>query len=70
MQDIGKLLFILGLVLTVAGLILWKTGGLGFLGRLPGDISVSRSGISFHFPITTCIVISILLTLLIRLFRR
>jgi hypothetical protein len=50
--------------------VLWKTGGLGGLGRLPGDISVQRPGFSFYFPITTCIVISIILTLLMWLFRR
>jgi hypothetical protein len=67
MRDLGKLLFIAGLVMTIAGLLLWKTGGLG---RLPGDISVQRPGYSFHFPVTTCILISILLTLLMWLFRR
>jgi len=70
MRDLGKLLFIAGLVMTIAGLLLWKTGGLGNLGRLPGDISVQRPGYSFHFPVTTCILISILLTVLMWLFRR
>jgi hypothetical protein len=44
MREIGKTLFLLGLVLAGVGLILWKTGGLGGLGRLPGDISVQRPG--------------------------
>lgn len=70
MQDIGKLIFISGLVMAVVGLLIWKTGGLGGLGRLPGDISVQRPGFSFYFPITTCIVISIVLTLLAWLFRK
>jgi len=56
--------------MALAGLALWKTGGLGGLGRLPGDISVQRPGVSFFFPITTCILISVILTLLMWLFRR
>jgi uncharacterized protein HemY len=70
MQEIGKLLFIAGLVMAAVGLALWRTGGLGAIGRLPGDISVERPGMSLYFPITTCIVISIVLTLLMWLFRR
>jgi hypothetical protein len=70
MHDLGKMLCLVGLVLTVAGAILWKTGGLGGLGRLPGDIFVQKGGTSFYFPIVTCILISIVLTLLGWLFRR
>ncbi len=70
MQDIGKLLFIAGLAIAAIGLLIWKTGGLGILGRLPGDISVHRPGFSFYFPIATCILVSLLLTLLMWLFRR
>jgi hypothetical protein len=70
MQEIGKSLFIAGIVIALAGLILWKTGGLAGLGQLPGDISVRRPGYSFYFPVTTCIVVSIILTLLMRFFRR
>ena len=64
------MLFVAGLVMAVAGLLIWKTGGLGGLGRLPGDLSVQRPGFSIYFPITTCIVISIILTLIMWLFRR
>lgn len=70
MQDLGKLLFIIGIVLTLIGVVMWKTGGLGGLGRLPGDIAVQKGNTSFYFPIVTCIVISIVLTLLGWLFRR
>jgi hypothetical protein len=70
MQELGKLLVIAGLLLTAVGLLLWKTGGLAGLGRLPGDISIQRPGVSFYFPITTCILVSIILTLIMRLFRR
>ena len=70
MQDLGKMLFILGLVLVVAGAVLWKTGGLGGLGRLPGDIFVQRGNSAFYFPLVTCLVVSAVLSLLAWLFRR
>lgn len=70
MHDLGKLLFIIGIVLVVAGAILWKTGGLGGLGRLPGDIFIQKGNSTFSFPIVTCLLISLVLTLLGWLFRR
>lgn len=67
MQNLGKMLFVLGLVLVVAGAVLWKTGGLG---RLPGDIFVQRGNSTFYFPLVTCLVVSAVLTVLAWLFRR
>jgi hypothetical protein len=52
-----------GVVLVVIGL-LWP-----WLGKLPGDIHIEREGSSFHFPLTTCLVISLVLTLVFWLFR-
>jgi Protein of unknown function (DUF2905) len=70
MHDIGKLLFIAGLALMVIGAVLWKTGGLGGLGRLPGDIVAQKGDSTFYFPIVTCIVISLLLTFVMWLLRK
>lgn len=70
MQDLGKVLFVLGLVLAGVGLLLGSGFGRGWLGRLPGDIHVSRDGFGFHFPIVTCLLMSLLLSLLLWLFRR
>ena len=70
MQDLGKLLMVLGLALVGVGLLLWLGIGKSWLGRLPGDIAVQKPGFSFYFPITTCIVISLILTLIFWLFRR
>ncbi|MCE9610995.1 MAG: DUF2905 domain-containing protein [Chthoniobacter sp.] len=70
MHDFGKTLFVFGLVLTVVGGVLWKTGGLGGLGRLPGDIFVQGKNSTFYFPIVTCLVVSAVLTLLGWFFRR
>jgi len=63
----GKTLVLLGLGLTALGLLLM----LGVpLGRLPGDFYVRRGSVSFYFPLTTSIVLSILLTLALAFFRR
>lgn len=70
MQDFGKTLVILGAIVMAIGLLLWKTGGFGPLGKLPGDISVQKENFSFHFPIVTCIVISVGLTLIMWLLRK
>ena len=70
MQDLGKIIFIVGLALAGIGAIIWKRGGLGGLGKLPGDIFVQKGGSSFYFPVVTCILISLALTLLSWLFRK
>ena len=63
----GKLLVIIGLVIAAAGLLIMV--GLP-LGRLPGDVAYRRGNFSFHFPIVTSIILSIILTLLFNFFRR
>jgi hypothetical protein len=70
MQEFGKMLVVLGAVLAAVGLVLWKFGGFGPLGRLPGDLSVERGNFSFHFPIVTCLLLSALATLVLWLLRR
>jgi len=70
MNDLGKLLFIIGIVLVVLGAVIWKTGGLGGLGRLPGDITLHKGSSTFYFPIVTCLLLSAVLSLLAWLFRR
>jgi hypothetical protein len=70
MQDVGKLLFIGGIVVAVIGAWLWSGRGLGWLGRLPGDISYQGGDFKFYFPLTTCILVSVVLTLLAYFFRR
>ena len=70
MQEIGKLLAIGGVVIALLGVLLWSGVGAGWLGRLPGDIRIERGHSSFYFPIVTCIIISVLLSLIISFFRR
>ncbi len=70
MDSLGKMLILFGIVLVVLGGLLLLTGKIPFLGRLPGDIIIRREHWSFYFPLTTSILISILLTLIFSLFGR
>ena len=70
MRDVGKLLITIGVVIALIGLILWAGVAPKWLGRLPGDIRIERGNSTFYFPIVTCIIISILLTLILSIFRR
>ena len=70
MPEFGKLLTILGATITIIGLALWSGMGSGWLGRLPGDIRIERGNSAFYFPIVTCIIISVLLSLILSFFRR
>jgi hypothetical protein len=64
-----RTLIVIGLVIAAIGLA-WPWLRQLPLGRLPGDIHVVREGFSFHFPIVTCIVISIVVSIILWLFRR
>ncbi|EIF51303.1 MULTISPECIES: DUF2905 domain-containing protein [Sulfurovum] len=69
MTDIGKSLIFMGVVIIILGILLLFSEKLPFnLGRLPGDISFKKENFSFYFPITTSILISIILSLLFYLF--
>ncbi len=71
-MSLGRLLIIAGIILIALGLILSYAHLFSFLrlGRLPGDIVIKRENFSFYFPITTCIILSLLLTLLFYLLRK
>lgn len=69
MNDLSRVLVTLGIILVVVGLLVPYLGKLG-LGRLPGDIAVEKENVRFYFPLTTSIIISLVVTLLIWLFRR
>ena len=67
-SNLGKWLIGIGLVIVVAGLVIWLAGDrLGWLGRLPGDIQIEKENFSFYIPVTTMIIISIVLSILITL---
>jgi Protein of unknown function (DUF2905) len=71
-MPLGRLLILLGLVLLVAGLLLTYTNIFSSLrlGRLPGDISIKRENFSFYFPVTSCVLVSLVLTLIFYLLRK
>lgn len=64
-QGIGKILILVGAFLAFFGLLLVFWQRIPFLGRLPGDISVPRGKLQFFFPVITCLIISILLTIIV-----
>jgi hypothetical protein len=69
MNPVAKTLIVMGALLVVAG-VLWQIGGKVFpFGRLPGDIAVEKEHFKFYFPIVSCIIVSIVLSLLMALWR-
>jgi hypothetical protein len=64
---LAKFLVVAGLAIAAIGVAVW----LGLpLGRLPGDVVVRRGAFSFYFPLTTCVLVSVVLTVLVALLRR
>jgi Protein of unknown function (DUF2905) len=71
MENLGKMLVSIGVLLTVVGLVLWLAADkLSWFGRLPGDIHIERPGFQFYAPLVTSLLISIGLTLTFWLFNR
>lgn len=69
MNDLSRTLVIIGIVIAVIGLLLPYLSKLG-LGRLPGDIAIERENFRFYFPLATSVIVSLVLTLLLWMFRR
>lgn len=69
-MSLGKSLILLGILIAGLGLLITLGGKIPFLGRLPGDIRIERENFTFYFPLTTSILVSLLLSLLFWLFRR
>ena len=70
MAGFGKGLIYIGLVLVVIGVLFSLGGKIPWLGQLPGDIYIERERFSLYFPITTCLLISVIITLVLYLLRR
>ena len=70
MAELGKFLIIFGVIAIAVGLVLAAGPRIPWLGRLPGDIFIKKGNFSFYFPLATSVILSIILTVLINLFRR
>jgi hypothetical protein len=68
MRELGKFVVVIGVIATLIGLLMWSGVAPKWLGRLPGDIRIEREHSAFYFPIVTCIILSIVLSLLFSLF--
>ncbi|MEO8821470.1 MAG: DUF2905 domain-containing protein [Ginsengibacter sp.] len=70
-QQTGKYIFIIGIIIVITGIIVYFFHDyLKWLGRLPGDIRIERENFRFYFPLATMIVISVLATIVINIFKR
>ena len=71
MQSIGKIIIIIGIILVVVGIITYFGGNkLNWFGNLPGDIKIEKENFKFYFPVTTMILLSIILSLIIWIIRK
>jgi hypothetical protein len=70
MGPLGKMLILLGVFIILVGVLLLVGEKIPWIGKLPGDILIKKEKFTFYFPITTSLLISIILTLLITLFRK
>jgi len=69
-HSIGKGLIAGGLFLAALGAVLYVSPKIPWLGRLPGDFSIQRQNVRFYFPLATCLVVSLILSVLLRLFKK
>ena len=70
MAGLGKSLIILGIIIVAIGIIITFAGKIPWLGRLPGDLYIKRENFTFYFPLTTCILLSIILSLIFWLLKK
>jgi len=70
MSDLGKMLIVIGAVSIVLGVLLTVAGKISWLGRLPGDIVIERGNFRFYFPLASCVIASVVISLLLWLLRR
>ena len=69
-QPLGRALVILGIIVTVFGVLLLLAPKIPWLGRLPGDLLIRRERVTVYFPLVSCLLASILLSLLLWLWSR
>lgn len=70
MDQFGKTFMLIGFSIMIFGAILWLGGKVPGIGKLPGDIIIKRGNFTFYFPLATCILLSVILSVILALFRR
>lgn len=70
MEQLSKILVMAGLGIAAAGVLLYAVGRIPGFGKLPGDIFIQKGNFSFYFPLATCVVVSLILTLVFNLSKR
>jgi len=70
MGDLGKTIITIGVVLLVIGIIVTVAGKIPGVGKLPGDIFIKKENFSFYFPLTTCILLSAILSAIMYFFNK
>ncbi len=71
MERIGKSIILIGIFIVIAGVIIWLWGGkLRWLGKLPGDIRIEKENFGFYMPITTMIIISVVISAILWLIKQ
>lgn len=68
MSDMGKTLMIVGAIILLVGVVVTFVGKIPLLGKLPGDILIKKENFSFYFPLSTCIILSVILSLIFGFF--
>lgn len=70
MNDMAKFIIMAGIVLILIGAVVGLVGKIPGAGKLPGDILIKKENFSFYFPLTTCLLLSIVISLIMYFFRR
>lgn len=70
MSELGKWMIVAGTIMVVTGVVFLLVGKIPNVGKLPGDIVIKKENFSFYFPLTTCIILSIVLSLISFLWTR
>lgn len=68
-SSMGKILIVLGIFLIIFGVVFMLGGRIPWIGKLPGDIYIQKKGVTFFFPITTSVLISVILSIILILFK-
>jgi hypothetical protein len=70
MEEIARVLIMLGSIILFLGVLLFLFDKVPYVGKLPGDILIKKGGITIYFPIVTCLVVSVVMTIIFSIFKR